>query len=235
MEDTVTYLARVSNPSNQTLQEMGLLNNPTGLIKYCLRKKHWSIFEMVTLCVEVNTTRDIAAQLLRHRSFSFQEFSQRYADVGLFVGNDVVDDEWPFSVPEMRYPHEKNRQLSKGSVKSHPVVVEALNKAWEAYRYLVDHEGIATETARRVLPLCTPTRLYVNGNLRSWIHYYLVRSEAGTQKEHRWIAEGVGLILRDLCPVTWEALETVELSKEEKEEMKEQGFKQLELKLEFER
>lgn len=176
--DMISYIARVSNPKNQH-------NTDTNerLIKYLLRNQHWSPFEMVSICLEINTTRDIARQLLRHRSFSFQEFSQRYA---------VVDE--PFVTKEARLQDHVNRQnsmecddanIQEEWVKKQQEVTSAVQAA---YQWALE-KGIAKEVARVVLPEgLTPSRLYMNGTLRSWIHYIQLRSANGTQKEHRHVA-----------------------------------------------
>ena len=178
--DFIAYCARVSNPSNQ-------MNTETSekLLRYCIRNKHWSIFEMVNVVMEINTTRDIARQILRHRSFSFQEFSQRYADPTKDLG---------FVIRDARLQDQKNRQNS--------IVIddEELQNQWEgaqesvrrmavkAYQWAID-AGIAKEQARAVLPEgLTMSRMYMNGTLRSWIHYCELRCSNGTQKEHREVA-----------------------------------------------
>jgi thymidylate synthase (FAD) len=178
-DELIAYMARVSNPDNQDNKETA-----PKLIKYLVKHKHWSPFEMVNMCVEINTTRDIARQILRHRSFSFQEFSQRYAEV-----------ETPEHFSETRLQDEKNRQNSITSTD------EALNAWWNSVQRRVADDaewvyrtalsrGIAKEVARKVLPEgLTPTRMYMNGNLRSWLHYVEIRCDEATQKEHRLIAE----------------------------------------------
>jgi len=182
VQELIAYCARVSNPSNQ-------INSETSekLLKYLIKHKHWSPFEMVSATVEVQCTRDIARQLLRHRSFSFQEFSQRYANVDEFGDN-------MFEVCEARLQDPKNRQnsiehddieLQKEWVSQQQVVIEATKSAYE---WAIEN-GIAKEQARKVLPEgLTMSRLYVNGTLRSWIHYIELRSDNGTQKEHRKLA-----------------------------------------------
>ena len=182
VQELIAYCARVSNPSNQ-------INSETSekLLKYLIKHKHWSPFEMVSATVEVQCTRDIARQLLRHRSFSFQEFSQRYANVDEFGDN-------MFEVCEARLQDPKNRQnsiehddieLQKEWVRQQQVVIEATKSAYE---WAIEN-GIAKEQARKVLPEgLTMSRLYVNGTLRSWIHYIELRSDNGTQKEHRKLA-----------------------------------------------
>jgi len=193
-ERLVAYMARVSNPANQN-------NDQTApkLIQYLIRNKHWSPLEMVSMCVEIHTTRSIAAQILRHRSFSFQEFSQRYAE--------VLDSP---AVPELRRQDTKNRQNSIDDLD--PAVVKRLNRRIEflyeaassLYNDLLE-EGVAKECARDVLPLATPTRLYMHGTLRSWIHYCQLRCANGTQKEHQDIANAVKDILAEQVPSIYEA------------------------------
>jgi len=192
IQDLVAYCARVSNPSNQ-------MNTETSekLLKYLSKHKHWSPFEMVSVCMEIETTRDIARQLLRHRSFSFQEFSQRYAD-------PLEDLE--FETREARLQDEKNRQNSV------EVNDEYLKDEWKwqqeqvisaasrAYRWAINN-GIAKEQARAVLPEGnTVSRLYVNGTLRSWIHYIELRSSNGTQKEHIELAREIACAISSVYP-----------------------------------
>jgi thymidylate synthase (FAD) len=193
VQDLVEYYARVSNPSGQNEAKV-----PGRLIKYLVDHKHWSPLEMVSACLEVNTTRDIARQLLRHRSFSFQEFSQRYAD----PTNDLA-----FTVREARLQDEKNRQ---NSIDTND---DELKKAWALKQQQVIHEaklaykwaienGIAKEQARSVLPEGnTNSRLYVNGTLRSWVHYIELRTTEGTQLEHRELALQCGEALRPIFPM----------------------------------
>jgi thymidylate synthase (FAD) len=180
-EELVAYAARVSNPSNQMNTETS-----SKLLKYCIDHKHWSIFEMVNVVMSIDTTRDIARQILRHRSFSFQEFSQRYADPTQGLG---------FEVKEARLQDTKNRQNSIELSEEHPLhggwdllqngVIE---KSLYAYNWAIDN-GIAKEQARAVLPEgLTASRLYMNGSLRSWIHYCMIRCDKATQKEHREVA-----------------------------------------------
>ena len=177
-DDLVAYMARVSNPNNQN-------NTKTSarLIKYLIEHQHWSPFEMVNMCVEINTTRSIAAQILRHRSFSFQEFSQRYADATQ-LGTGVM--------PELRLQDTKNRQNSIEVEEEDPWLKQEINYLYkhsqQVYERLLE-AGVAKECARDVLPLSTPTRMYMNGTLRSWIHYCQLRCANGTQKEHKHIAE----------------------------------------------
>ena len=177
-DELVAYMARVSNPSNQHNTETS-----AKLISYLIKHKHWSPFEMVNMCVEINTTRSIAAQILRHRSFSFQEFSQRYADATQ-LGTGVR--------PELRLQDTKNRQNSI-EVEEEDLFLK------DRIRYLYKHSqqvyealleaGVAKECARDVLPMSTPTRMYMNGTLRSWLHYCDLRCANGTQKEHKLIAD----------------------------------------------
>lgn len=188
-ECLMVYCARVSNPHNQA-------NHATGakLLRFCIDHGHWSVFEMVDWTVEIETSRAIAAQILRHRSFSFQEFSQRYSDVTL-LGSDL------FEVPELRTKAAGgNRQGSGESADLNPVphtcytardrMVGALSASRAAYTELLA-AGVASECARMVLPLCTRTRLYMKGSVRSWIHYLDVRTAPTTQKEHREVALAV--------------------------------------------
>jgi thymidylate synthase (FAD) len=174
--DFITFAARVSNPSNQ----MSLLTAPK-LLAYCIKNGHWSIFEQASMTVEIQTSRAISAQIIRHRSFCFQEFSQRYA---------------PSDVPEpveLRSQDRVNRQGSGDSFEkdwAYDVVAKSVNLAFTTYRTLLQ-EGVSRETARMVLPLCTQTTLYMTGNIRSWIHYLEQRCAKGTQKEHRQIAEAI--------------------------------------------
>ena len=195
LTDLVAYCARVSNPSNQ-------LNNETSdkLINYLMDHKHWSPLEMVNVCLEINTTRDIAHQIVRHRSFSFQEFSQRYADVKN-MGEMFV-------IREARMQDKKNRQNSIELDMNSPIhdkwikrqlAVRAL--AEETYNWAI-HNGIAKEQARVVLPEgLTKSKLYMNGTLRSWVHYVDLRTTKGTQKEHLIIAQECGEIIKGLFPV----------------------------------
>jgi thymidylate synthase (FAD) len=196
LEQIIAYCARVSNPDNQH-------NHQTAdrLIKYLIRHKHWSPFELVNVCLEINTTRDIARQILRHRSFTFQEFSQRYA-------NPV--DELSFSLREPRYQDEKNRQNSINlgtSLEEAKLEDEWYNKqlgmieyAKMTYQWAIDN-GIAKEVARAVLPEgLTSSRMYVNGTIRSWIHYIETRTDPSTQKEHRDIAVQCATVIADLFP-----------------------------------
>ena len=179
-EKTIGYIARVSNPNNQ--------DNPKveKLLEYCIKHGHWSVFEQATMTLEINTTRAIAAQILRHRSFTYQEFSQRYADTNLLT------DKIP--VPDLRRQDDKNRQNSIDDLdpdevrKMNHIVEELFKDAQDVYAMLLK-KGVAKECARFVLPLATPTRIYMTGSLRSWIHYIELRTGHGTQKEHMDIAK----------------------------------------------
>jgi thymidylate synthase (FAD) len=183
-EELISYMARVSNPDNQN-------NTQTSakLIGYLIKHNHWSPFEMVNMCVSIETTRSIAAQILRHRSFSFQEFSQRYAQV---TAAPVV--------PELRRQDTKNRQNSIDDLSGEEVgclqmqIKDHFQYSMDLYERMLE-AGVAKECAREVLPLCTPTRLYMNGTVRSWLHYCDLRCGNGTQLEHRRIANQVRNIL----------------------------------------
>ena len=196
-EKHIAYVARVSNPKNQKNE------NFAGLLKYCIKHGHWSIFEQAFMTLEIETTRGIAAQILRHRSFTYQEFSQRYADSNL-LGE--------IELPELRRQDTKNRQNSIDDLD--PEVVEKLNKqmntlfssALSLYNQMLE-KGIAKECARFVLPLATPTRIYMTGSVRSWIHYIDLRSAHGTQKEHMDIANEAKSIFVEQFPSIAEALE----------------------------
>jgi len=196
-EKTMAYIARVSNPANQEN------DNYSGLLKYCIKHNHWSVFEQSTMTVEIETTRAIAAQILRHRSFTYQEFSQRYADAKLL---ETIE------LPELRRQDNKNRQNSIDDLD--PKVVEKLNaqmntlfsSAFSLYNQMLE-EGVAKECARMVLPLCTPTRIYMTGSCRSWIHYINLRSANGTQKEHMLIAQQVKKIFIEQFPTVSDALD----------------------------
>lgn len=189
-EELIAYCARVSNPHNQ--------DNPDGerLIKYLITHNHWSPFEMAHVVMEINTTRSIAAQILRHRSFSFQEFSQRYADVSSL---DFA------RAPQLRRQDLKNRQNSIDDLKSDDVclytrrIARLFAETEDLYREMVS-AGIAKECAREILPLATPTRLYMAGSVRSWIHYIDLRSANGTQREHQVIAHQCKDILTKALP-----------------------------------
>ena len=196
-EKQVAYCARVSNPKNQDS------DNISKLLKYCIDHAHWSIFEMAYMTLEINTTRGLAAQILRHRSFTFQEFSQRYADATLLV------EEIPLF--ELRRQDNKNRQNSIDDIsettkllwQSH--IKDHFRRSKELYDAMIK-DGIAKECARFVLPLATPTRLYMSGSIRSWVHYIELRSSHGTQKEHMNIANECKHIFVEQFPIIGEAL-----------------------------
>jgi len=198
-EQHMAYVARVSNPKNQDNDKF------SGLLKYCIKHGHWSVFEQAYMTVEINTTRGIAAQILRHRSFTYQEFSQRYADSNL-LGE--------IELPELRRQDDKNRQNSIDDLD--PLMVEDLNlkmqrhfvDGMKLYKEMLD-SGVAKECARFVLPLATPTRIYMSGSVRSWIHYINLRSAHGTQKEHMNVAEGVRSIFSEQFPTVAQALDWV--------------------------
>lgn len=196
-EELIVHNARVSNPNNQ-------LNVDTGakLLAYCIKHGHWSVFEQADMTVEIKTSRAIAAQILRHRSFSFQEFSQRYTDVT------------EIERVELRKQAKTNRQSSSDHCDDPDlqlVVNRQIEMAEESYQYLLD-AGVARECARMVLPLATSTTLYMKGSVRSWIHYFQVRCDEHTQKEHREIAERIRLIFSEQFPITAEALENVNVA-----------------------
>jgi len=188
-ESHIVYCARVSNPKSQQLGA-----NPERLINYLVAHKHWSPFEMASCCVEINTTRDISAQILRHRSFSFQEFSQRYAEVQLRP-----------EIPDMRRQDLTNRQNSIDDLplgvlaECDKLIGEAFVTSYRTYDRLLEL-GVAKECARKVLPMNSPTRLYMSGTIRSWIHYLQVRTGPETQLEHRQIAEAIAWILSRELP-----------------------------------
>jgi len=191
----IAYMARVSNPANQDNEKI------VGLIKYLIKHKHWSPFEMVNMCVEINTTRSIAAQILRHRSFSFQEFSQRYADVD-GLGDPIL--------PELRRQDTDNRQNSVDDIGEncktewYLEINKLHDQSRSLYKSMLD-AGIAKECAREVLTLSSPSKLYMNGTLRSWIHYVDLRSGHGTQREHQRIANSIKDIVAKTFPQVFEA------------------------------
>ena len=199
-EETMGYVARVSNPKNQENP------NVSGLLSYCIKHGHWSVFEQAHMTVEINTTRGLAAQILRHRSFTFQEFSQRYADSSLLA------DKIPLF--EIRRQDEKNRQNSIDDIdpfliQKYEVKIEKhFQKAMKIYQEMLK-DGIAKECARFVLPLATPTRLYMTGSIRSWIHYIDLRSAHGTQKEHTQVVNEIRSIFIDKFPIVSQALQWV--------------------------
>ena len=192
------YVARVSNPQNQ--------DNPNvaGLLKYCIKHQHWSVFEQAHMTLEIETTRGIAAQILRHRSFTYQEFSQRYADVNWLESG--------IPVPDLRSQDTKNRQNSIDDISPEAkkdlqaYINNHFRSAMELYNELL-RQGVAKECARFVLPLATPTRIYMTGSVRSWIHYIDLRSAHGTQKEHMDIANACKQIFVKEFPICAEALE----------------------------
>ena len=196
-EQHMAYVARVSNPKNQDNEKFA------GLLRYCIQHGHWSVFEQAFMTVEINTTRGLAAQILRHRSFTYQEFSQRYADSSL-LSNEIP-------LPALRSQDLKNRQNSVDDVD--PSIIEKYNElmgnhfkeGMKLYQQMLD-DGIAKECARFVLPLATPTRLYMTGSVRSWIHYINLRSAHGTQKEHMDLVENVRSIFITQFPTVSEAL-----------------------------
>tara|TARA_R100000149_G_C5877731_1_gene141775 strand:+ start:2364 stop:3029 length:666 start_codon:yes stop_codon:yes gene_type:complete len=199
-EKTMAYIARVSNPSNQNNEKY------SGLLRYCIKHNHWSVFEQATMTLEIETTRAIAAQILRHRSFTFQEFSQRYADSSL-LGSSIP-------LPEMRRQDEKNRQnsiddLDPFTVQNLELQMQTLFDSSMALYQQMLNRGVAKECARNVLPLCTPTRIYMTGSCRSWIHYINLRSANGTQKEHMDVALSCKSIFIQEFPEVSEALEWV--------------------------
>ena len=195
-EEQIVYMARVSNPSNQANMETA-----PRLIRYLIKHKHWSPFEMASMQVEINTTRAIAAQVLRHRSFSFQEFSQRYSS---------VDQLGTVGLPHLRSQDLKNKQASHDDLD--PAAVDLMEKqitqiyanSFDYYEYLLS-QGVAKECARSILPLGTPTRMYMSGSIRSWIHYIQIRAGIETQLEHRLIAEAIKDIFEEQLPSVYEA------------------------------
>ena len=199
-EKHIAYCARVSNPKNQENP------NVAGLLSYCIKHGHWSVFEQAHMTVEINTTRGLAAQILRHRSFTFQEFSQRYADSSLLA------DKIPLF--ELRRQDDKNRQNSIDDIdpfliQKYEVKIEKhFQKAMKIYQEMLK-DGIAKECARFVLPLATPTRLYMTGSIRSWIHYIDLRSAHGTQKEHTQVVNEIKSIFINKFPIVSQALEWV--------------------------
>ena len=195
-EETMGYVARVSNPNNQ--------DNPkvAGLLGYCIKHQHWSVFEQAHMTLEIETTRGIAAQILRHRSFTYQEFSQRYANTNMLGKIDV---------PDLRSQDHKNRQNSIDDIdeKKKKALQGQIERYFaegiDLYNELI-REGVAKECARFVLPLATPTRIYMTGSVRSWIHYIDLRSAHGTQKEHMDIAEACRQIFIEQFPIVSTAL-----------------------------
>jgi len=199
-EQTMAYVARVSNPANQDN------DNYAGLLRYCIKHNHWSVFEQSFMTLEVETTRAIAAQILRHRSFTFQEFSQRYADSSLLSK--------AIPLPELRRQDTKNRQNSIDDLDKETIdlLTRQMNTLFDSsmalYPQMLDR-GDAKECARLVLHLCTPTRIYMSGSCRSWIHYINLRSANGTQLEHMRVAEDCKKVFVEQFPTVAEALEWV--------------------------
>jgi thymidylate synthase (FAD) len=203
-EKNIAYCARVSNPANQENEKIA------GLLKYCINHKHWSIFEMAFMTLEINTTRGLAAQILRHRSFTYQEFSQRYADSSLLADQIPMFD--------LRRQDTKNRQNSIDDIDEFTKqefeiqIQRYFAEGMDLYQAMLD-KGIAKECARFVLPLATPTKIYMSGSVRSWIHYIDLRSANGTQKEHMDIANECKCIFAGQFPVIAEALGWTEHNK----------------------
>ncbi|SVB04787.1 uncharacterized protein METZ01_LOCUS157641 [marine metagenome] len=199
-EKTMAYIARVSNPSNQNNDDFA------GLLKYCIKHQHWSVFEQSSMTLEIETTRAIAAQILRHRSFTFQEFSQRYADTNLIAEK--------IPLPALRKQDLKNRQNSTDDLDEfvkqdiEMTITAHFNHAEKLYKRMLE-AGVAKECARMVLPLATPTRLYMTGSCRSWVHYINLRSAHGTQKEHMDIAEACREVFTEQFPIVSKALDWV--------------------------
>ena len=198
-QEVISYVARVSNPHNQEN-----FRTSAGLLKYCIKHEHWSIFETASMTLEINTNRGIAAQILRHRSFTYQEFSQRYADTKL------LNDNLP--LPDLRRQDSKNRQnsisdLAPGVIKQYEdKITKHFSDSMHLYNNLLD-SGVAKECARFILPLATPTRIYMTGTCRSWIHYIELRSSHGTQREHMMIAEEAREVFKQVFPEVSTALE----------------------------
>ena len=196
-EKTMGYVARVSNPNNQ--------ENPkvAGLLAYCIKHNHWSVFEQAHMTLEISTTRAIAAQILRHRSFTYQEFSQRYAD------SSMLADRIP--MPDLRRQDTKNRQNSIDDIdpfeRQHLQILiqKYFDEGMDLYREMLSR-GVAKECARMVLPLAVPTKIYMTGSVRSWIHYIELRSANGTQKEHMDIALDAKRVFAEQFPICAEAL-----------------------------
>ena len=195
-EDIIAYCARVSNPSNQQN-----VKTAPKLLKFLIKHGHWSPFELANMCVEIRTSRGIAAQILRHRSFSFQEFSQRYSEAQ------------QLEELELRSPAEKNRQSSSDALdkqhEAYKIANASMEAAMNSYKHLLEI-GVAKECARGILPLATETTMYMNGTVRSWIHYIGLRTKENTQKEHRDIANEIKSIFTQQFPNISEALEWTE-------------------------
>ena len=196
-EKTMAYIARVSNPANQDNE------NYAKLLAYCIKHNHWSVFEQSSMTLEIETNRGIAAQILRHRSFTYQEFSQRYADTNLLTER--------IPIPDLRKQDTKNRQNSTDDLgdyvklKFQSEISELFAHANNLYKRMLD-AGVAKECARFVLPLATPTRIYMTGSCRSWITYIALREKSGTQKEHMDIAKACKAVFAEQFPVCYEAL-----------------------------
>lgn len=197
-EKTMAYVARVSNPNNQENE------NYSGLLKYCIKHQHWSVFEQAYMTLELTTTRGLAAQVLRHRSFTYQEFSQRYADSSLLAPK--------IPLPDLRRQDTKNRQNSTDDLdafhkQEFEIAIERhFASAMDLYQTMLDH-GVAKECARFVLPLAVPTKIYMTGSCRSWVHYIQLRTANGTQKEHMDLANDCKKIFIEQYPTVAEALE----------------------------
>jgi thymidylate synthase (FAD) len=199
-EKMMAYVARVSNPSNQDNEKY------SGLLNYCIKHNHWSVFEQSYMTLEISTTRAIAAQILRHRSFTYQEFSQRYADSSL-LGDKI-------KLPELRRQDTKNRQnsiddLDEFMVQKFQMQMKTLfDSSMALYQQMLE-AGVAKECARNVLPLCVGTKIYMTGSCRSWIHYITLRSANGTQKEHMDVALACKEVFKEQFPSVSEALEWI--------------------------
>jgi len=196
-EEMISYCARVSSPKNQENYETA-----PNLLRYCIKHRHFSIFEMANMCIEINTTRSISAQILRHRSFSFQEMSSRYQDVSI-LGKSVM--------PHLRRQDQKNRQNSIDDLNIEEIsgyyrrISSLFEETEHLYQEMISN-GVAKECAREILPLATPTRLYANGTIRSWITYIALREKHGTQREHQVIAKDIKTIFCGQLPSIAEAL-----------------------------
>ena len=208
-ETEIAYCARVSSPHQKN-------EKIKGLLKYCFTHKHFSIFEMANMCVEIITTRAIETQIIRHRSFSFQSFSQRYAAVGQESDNPLPTLLSSINDVEWRKQDYKNRQNSfeltaeeiENLTQLNTRAIDAVKVIQDLYEDLLS-AGIAKECARNILPMCTPTRLYMNGSIRSWIHYLQVRTDPATQKEHRLIAESIKDIFCEQLPTIGELINEI--------------------------
>jgi thymidylate synthase (FAD) len=197
-EQQIEFCARVSNPKGQDK-----IDTTGKLLRYLVKHKHWSPFEMASACVEITTTRDISAQILRHRSFSFQEFSQRYAS--------TVDGLGGLEIPHLRRQDSSNRQASHDDLsrEATQAFYRRISSAFEDLEHLYQEmlsAGIAKESARKILPMNSPTRLYMSGTIRSWIHYLSVRKGPETQLEHRMIANEIYQTLNKEMPNLWEVI-----------------------------